>query len=176
MNKLFFFLRLSSLIVLIALATSCKKDNDPGINGNIEGSFEITINGDESYSFQGIASFNQVIFDGGTPASRSSSLSMLCLNDDTDDALTVILSKENLDGFGNGTYTFIEDPEDDEIFLSVTLWSSGSETNYYISAGTVTFSSINDNRLEGSLNVEMISFSGETITVTGEFNARHIGV
>lgn len=160
--------------MLIAFTTSCKKDDDPGIDDNSDGTFEITVNGDESFSFQGMASFNQVIFDGGTPDSKSSSLSMVCTTDDNGSGLTVIMSKIQTDGFGKGTYTFIEDPEDNEVFLSVSLYSSFTETSYFINAGTITFSNVSEKKLEGTFSIEMTSFTGETVSVTGEFSARGI--
>jgi hypothetical protein len=176
MKKAFTLLRFSSLLFLILLVSSCNKDDDPGIDDNFEGSFEVTISGEESFTLTGLASYNEVVVDGGTPDSRGSFLTMVCSHEENDDMLTVYMVKLQPNGFGDGTYSFVEDPEDDQIALSVTFYSSATQTTYIITSGTVNFSDITEQKLEGTLNVELTNFSGGTITISGEFKARGVAL
>lgn len=173
MKSLLVLSRLSALLILIVFAYSCSKDDDPDKDGLVEGSFELTITGDENFTLTGEAFFEQLIIDGGTPDSRGTSFSLI-FSEESDYSMALSMIKADTNGFGEGNYSFIEDPEDNQLFLSVTLYSATSETTYFITSGSVSFDRVTDRIVEGSLNIEMQNFADGNITVTGTFKARDL--
>lgn len=173
MKRLLALSRLSALLILFMLAYSCSKDDDPENDGLVEGSFEINISGDENLTLTGEAFFEQLIINGGTPESSGTTLSLI-FTEESENALALSMVKAATNGFGEGTYTFIEDPEDDQLFFSVTFYSESSESTYFITSGTVDFDRVNERTIEGSLDIEMQNFMEGNINVSGTFKARDL--
>jgi hypothetical protein len=166
-------LRFTSLIILISLVASCSKENDPGLEDNGTGSFNLTISGDEEYTFIGEAFFEQLILDGGSPDDRGTTLSLIGTNN-SENSFAISMMQAGIRGFGEGTYTYIEEPENNQVFLGVSIYSANSGTTYFITSGSVKFDRVTDKIIEGSLEIEMQNFNEGKISVSGSFKARDL--
>jgi hypothetical protein len=168
--------RFLALLILLSFAFACSKDeDDPGLDENFQGSFEFSISGDDSFTLAGEAFFDQVIINGGTAGAQGTSLSIIFTQDD-ENSVVLSLVKANTDGFGEGTYSFIEDPEDDQVFFSVAFYSETSQTSYFITSGSVSFNSVKENLIEGNINVTMTNFMENNISLAGTFKARGLSL
>jgi len=175
MKKISNLTRIFSLLLIAALAFSCSKDDEGGLDENSDGSFSVSITGSESFSFSGIAVYEEIIVNDGTPENSGTNLVMTFTNE-SGSAMSFSIIKASPDGFGEGTYSFLEDPDDNEVFILVTLYSEVSESTYIISSGSITIDNRTDNFIQGSLDIELTDFSENNVRVTGEFSAKDANI
>ncbi len=166
--------RFSGLFLFILLLSSCSKDDDGLFTGS-DASYEITVSGAESMNMTGSASFVQVVVNSADPGSSGTSLTITLSNDDntntSGNALVISMTKNQSDGFSERTYNFIEDPGEDDVFLSMSFYSEESSTTYFLKAGSVTLEKLSKNRVKGSVNAQFSDTNEEAITVSGSFDA-----
>lgn len=161
-----------SLFILITTAVSCSKEDDPGLDDSV-GTFDLTISGDEDFKFSGEAFFEELIINGGTPQDRGTTLSII-FADDFGTSVAISMIQAEITGFDEGTYSFIEEPASNQVFLAVSLYSAETGTTYLISSGSVKFDRVNEKLIEGSLNVQLQNLSGGNVRVSGSFKARDL--
>ena len=173
MKRKLFYPIFFSLFLLLTYSCSEKEDNSP--ENVVDGTFKVSISGDESRSLSGEASFVQVIVNSGGPDGSGTNLVLsLYGEDDEEDAIVITLTKRETKLFSTGTYSYKEDPDDNEVFLSVGMFSQLSQTTYIITSGNVKINKVNNNQLEGSLDVSLTNFNEKNISISGNFKAQGI--
>ncbi|MBE0655094.1 MAG: hypothetical protein IH594_14930, partial [Bacteroidales bacterium] len=162
-----------SFFLLLTYSCSEKEDNSP--EDLVDGTFTVSISGEESRSLSGEASFVHVLVNSGVPDGSGTSLALsLYGGDDSEDAIVITLTKREAKLFSAGTYSYKEDPADNEVFLSVGMFSQLSQGTYIITSGNVKINKVSNNQLEGSLDVSLTNFNEKNISISGSFKANGI--
>ncbi|MBN2698730.1 MAG: hypothetical protein JXR52_07885 [Bacteroidales bacterium] len=159
------------LLPLAILSSCSEEDPEQPQDKDSDGTFEISITGNETYSWTGEATFLYTIDRSDDSESNGTYLG-ITLSDDDENVVQIYMAKQETDGFSTGKYEYISEPDDDDIDLVVSVTSTSSGTIYYISSGHVTLSSFGSGVIEGVIDVNLSDFFTEkSVNVSGDFKA-----
>lgn len=133
--------------------------------------FSATVTGFVSTSFSGEANFGQILNTSDDPV--SSTLAIYLENpEDSEELITLTVSQENNEtGIVAGTYS----PEANAGDQIVLLWYENATTSFVFPDLTKTnelvISSVENTRVKGTFNLNLIDASGNAVAVSGTFNA-----
>jgi hypothetical protein len=161
---------------LLFLASCSKNDEtDPDdFLGN--GSFEVTLTGDQNRTLKGEAYFVQSILKSKSEVENGSVLVVTLTSDqDEDEIFTLTVGQVgDLDGVNTGTYTIDLDSEDDKELVNVGAFLNESLTIYLGTSGTIALKKVENDRIEGSISGVIENGNKETLNISGEFTASGI--
>ena len=169
MKSTTFLKRVLSLIIPLLILSACTKD-DPLMN-DTEGTYSLEVTGDVSESWDGSAIFLQATQNTGDSGQDGTVLT-ITLSKDEDNAVIIQLIKMETKTFGKGTYQFIEDPQEDDVAMFVTMSLLGSSSAYISISGSVEITGSSDTMIEGKFDVDLTNFTESNVTVSGTFKAR----
>lgn len=166
------------LLTGIFFIQGCSSDS-----GEEEGTFTITITGEENREFEGKA-----VFGGATDPDTGEQgfVVVMTTAEDPENAQSASesawLVKLNTDRPGEGSYSVVDSETDENIesgFWAFSFLTDGqSQVIYFSKSGTVDINSSSGDNVSGTFNIQAkgTSFSGQeaqevNVTMNGEFNA-----
>lgn len=170
-KSLFLNKRIKHLIILLLVFSSCSKDNDQIDTDNLNGSYELTITGDENRDITGEANFLQVVVSNSSSGSGGASLVVnLTSGDEESLALTFVQEEEKI--FSVDKYTYTVEALEGSTYFSVGFYSSLSSFTYLISSGSISLTKVSNTLIEGTIDIVMSNNSNDDIlNVKGSFKA-----
>ena len=167
------------LILVLALGFfGCSSNNDDEIPDDeiTNGSFSVSLSGEENREVKGEAFFVHGIITSKGPEENGSVLTLSLTNAQNEDELITILIGKigDLDGIGTGTYDVKIEPEDDEYLVNIGAYYSSSMTIYLSTNGKVIITKVTNNVVEGSVDAILDNLNGKTMTVKGKFVAEGV--
>ncbi len=154
---------------------SSSDDSDPGSN-TFEASFEVSLTGDASRSFNGDAFFLHAIVTSQTNDENGSVLTVTLTNDaNEDEAITLfVVNAGDLDGVNTGTYTLDLENENETTYANLGAFLGEGNTIFLGTSGSITISRVQNDRIEGSFSAVLDDQNGTIINISGEFKASGI--
>lgn len=172
-KSLFLNKRIKHLIILLLVFNSCTKDNDQidADNFDLNGSYELTITGDENRDLSGEANFLQVVVSNGTPGSGGASL-VVNLTSGDEESLALTFAQEEEKIFSVDKYTYTLEALEGSTYFSAGFYSSLSSFTYLISSGSISLTKVSNTLIEGTIDIIMSNNSNDDIlNVKGSFKA-----
>jgi hypothetical protein len=175
MRSTFYYLRFSGLLILFTSLISCSKDGDEDPFSSSDASYNLNISGNENLQLTGTASFMQVIINSGDSESSGTTLTVTFEDASATggNSMVISMNEASTSGMSEGTFQYKEDAGPDEVFFSISFYSEETTITYLITGGTVTLDRVNENRVKGSLDVQLESLSEEKfqLEIEGSFDA-----
>lgn len=171
--------KLQLLILVLALGFfGCSSNDDDQIPDDqiTNGSFSVTLSGEENREVKGEAFFVHGIITSKGPEENGSVLTLSLTNAQNEDELITILIGKigDLDGIDTGTYNVNIEPEDGEYLVNIGAFYSSSMTMYLSTNGQVSITKVTNNVVEGSIDAILDNLNGKTMTVKGKFIAEGV--
>jgi len=167
---------LALLFILIISACSTGAEEILEEDNMFDGSFEATLSGDFNKSFTGQATFLHGIVTTLSEIENGSTISLNLVNENDEGELINILVAQqgDLNGVNLGTYNVELDPDDGDPLVNIGGFITGNSGILVNESGSVTFTKIEDDLIEGSFQAELTNMSGVNVNVSGEFSAKGI--